>query len=60
LTSLEPTNLLAHAGHAVYDHPAMAVIMGLALIVPWIVLFLVGRWFVRAAREEEEQQQPRG
>jgi Sec-independent protein secretion pathway component TatC len=57
---LEPTNLLAHAGHAVYDHPAMAVIMALALIVPWIVLFLVGRWFVRAAREEEEQQQPRG
>jgi hypothetical protein len=56
---LEPTNLLAHAGHAVYDHPAMAVIMGLALIVQWIVLFLVGRWFVRAAREEEEHQ-PRG
>ena len=59
MTSLESTNLLAHAGHAVYDHPAMAVIMALALIVPWIVLFLVGRWFVRASREDEQKQQPR-
>lgn len=51
------TNLLAHGGHPVYDHPAMAAVMALALIVPWTVLFFVGRWFIRS-RDEDEQGQP--
>ena len=50
---MEPLSLLAHGGHPVYDHPAMAAIMALALIIPWTVLFLVGRWFLRQRDEED-------
>jgi hypothetical protein len=55
---MEPLCLLAHSGHAVYDHPAMAAVMALALIIPWTVLFLVGRWFIRA--RDADARQPTG
>ena len=44
---MEPLSVLAHGGHPTYDHPAMAALMVLALVVPWIVLVLVARWFLR-------------
>jgi membrane protein DedA with SNARE-associated domain len=51
---MELVGLLAHGGHPAYDHPAMAAIMVLALLIPWTVLFLVGRWFIRQRDDEEK------
>ena len=50
---MEPLILLAHGGHAAYEHPAMAVLMALALIVPWMVLILVARWFLRHRNDDD-------
>jgi len=44
---------LAHAGHPVYDHPAVAAIGLAALIIPWVVLFFVGRIFLRSSRDRD-------
>jgi cytochrome c-type biogenesis protein CcmH/NrfF len=49
--------LLAHAGHPVYDHPALAVIAIAAIVIPLLVLGVVGRIFVRSARAERERDQ---
>ena len=48
--------LIAHGGHPVYDHPAMAAIAITAIIVPLLVLAFIGRVFVRSAREERERE----
>ena len=47
---------LAHSGHPLYDHPAMAGIAIAAMVVPLILLAVVGRIFVRAAKHEAEQE----
>lgn len=52
---MELDTLLAHAGHAVYDHPALAAVFILALVIPWTVLVLVGRWFIRQRGEDERR-----
>jgi ABC-type glycerol-3-phosphate transport system permease component len=46
--------LIAHGGHPLYDHPAMAAIAIAAIVIPLIVLAVIGRIFVRAARDERE------
>jgi hypothetical protein len=51
--------LLAHAGHPVYDHPAVAVIAIAAIVIPLVVLGVVGRIFVRAARDDRERESTR-
>lgn len=43
---------LAHSGHPLYDHPAMAGIAIAAIVVPLILLAVVGRIFVRAAKQD--------
>ncbi|HEX2416447.1 MAG TPA: hypothetical protein VHJ37_14650 [Thermoleophilaceae bacterium] len=48
--------LIAHAGHPLYDHPAMAAIAIAAIIVPLVVLAVVGRIFVRAAKKDREHE----
>ena len=48
--------LLAHAGHPVYDHPAMAAIAIAAIIIPLVVLGVVGRIFVRAAKQDRDRE----
>ena len=53
---MELDTLLAHGGHAVYDHPALAAVFILALVIPWTVLVLVGRWFIRQRDEDEREQ----
>jgi hypothetical protein len=50
--------LLAHGGHPVYDHPAMAAIAIAAIVVPLIVLAVIGRIFWRASKEEERGRKP--
>jgi hypothetical protein len=52
--------LLAHAGHPVYDHPALAAIGIAAIVIPLVVLGVVGRIFVRAARDEERDTKTPG
>jgi|Tabmets5t2r1_1033131.scaffolds.fasta_scaffold03764_3 ABC-type glycerol-3-phosphate transport system permease component len=52
--------LLAHGGHPVYDHPAMAAIAVAAIVIPLVVLGVVGRIFVRAARDEERDTKTLG
>jgi hypothetical protein len=54
---MELDTLLAHGGHAVYDHPALAAVFILALVIPWTILVLVGRWFIRQ-RDDEERREP--
>jgi hypothetical protein len=46
--------LLAHPGHALYDHPAMAALAIAALVVPMVVLVVVGRVFWRAAKNDPD------
>jgi hypothetical protein len=46
--------LIAHGGHPLYDHPAMAAIAIAAIVIPLVVLGVIGRIFVRAARDERE------
>ncbi|HLM10277.1 MAG TPA: hypothetical protein VK307_11230 [Thermoleophilaceae bacterium] len=53
-------DLLAHAGHPVYDHPAMAAIAIAAMVIPLLVLVFLGRVFWRAAKRDEEQRPPAG
>ena len=45
--------LIAHAGHPVYDHPAMGAIAVAAMVIPFVVLFFVARIFLRARDEDE-------
>jgi hypothetical protein len=52
---MELDTLVAHGGHAVYDHPALAAVFILALVIPWTVLVLVGRWFIRQRDEDERR-----
>jgi hypothetical protein len=51
---MQATTLLAHGGHPVYDHPALAAVFVLALVIPWVVLFLVGRAFLRARDDDDK------
>ena len=53
---MQPLTVLAHGGHPAYDHPAMAVLMALALIVPWMVLIFVARWFLRQRDQDKRDQ----
>jgi ABC-type glycerol-3-phosphate transport system permease component len=48
--------LIAHGGHPLYDHPAMAAIAIAAIIIPLIVLAVIGRIFVRAAKQDRESE----
>jgi hypothetical protein len=50
---MELDTLFAHGGHSVYDHPALAAVFILALAIPWAVLVLVGRWFIRQRDEDD-------
>lgn len=50
--------LLAHGGHPLYDHPAMAAIAIAAIVIPLIVLAVIGRIFWRASKEEERASKP--
>lgn len=50
--------LLAHGGHPVYDHPAMAAIAIAAMVIPLIVLVFIGRIFWRASKEDEHERPP--
>jgi hypothetical protein len=45
-------DLIAHGGHALYDHPAMMAISLAALIIPLIVLGFVAKIFVRSAKRD--------
>ena len=47
-------DLLAHGGHALYDHPAMMAISLAALIIPLIVLAFVAKIFVSSARRDAD------
>ena len=48
--------LLAHGGHPLYDHPAMAAIAIAAIVIPLLVLAWIGRIFWRSAKEEERRE----
>ncbi|HZG48693.1 MAG TPA: hypothetical protein VEY90_04165 [Thermoleophilaceae bacterium] len=50
--------LLAHGGHPIYDHPAMAAIAVAAMVIPLIVLAVIGRVFWRAAKQDEQDPPP--
>lgn len=50
--------LLAHGGHPLYDHPAMAAIAVAAMVIPMIVLAVIGRIFWRASKEDEREHPP--
>jgi hypothetical protein len=56
LAHMELGSSLAHGGHAIYDHPALAAVFILALVIPWTVLILVGRWFIRQRDEDERRR----
>jgi hypothetical protein len=47
-------DLIAHGGHALYDHPAMMAISLAALIIPLIVLGFVAKLFVREAKRDRD------
>ena len=47
---------IAHAGHALYDHPAMIGISLAALIIPLLVLAYVGRFFWRASKDDPDRK----
>lgn len=49
-------DLIAHGGHALYDHPAMIAISLAALIVPLVVLAYVGRFFWRASKDDADRK----
>jgi hypothetical protein len=46
--------LIAHGGHAIYDHPAMMAISLAALVIPLIVLGFVAKIFVRSAKNDRD------
>jgi hypothetical protein len=50
--------LLAHSGHPVYDHPAMAAIAIAAMVIPFVVLAVIGRIFWRASKDDEQESPP--
>jgi RsiW-degrading membrane proteinase PrsW (M82 family) len=47
-------DLIAHAGHALYDHPAMMAISLAALIIPLIVLAFVAKIFLSSAKRDRD------
>jgi hypothetical protein len=49
-------DLIAHGGHALYDHPAMMAISLAALIIPMCVLVVVGRLFWRASKDDPDRR----
>ena len=49
-------DLIAHAGHPVYDHPAMAAIAIAAMVIPMGVLVFVGRVFWRASKDDPDRR----
>jgi hypothetical protein len=49
-------DLIAHGGHALYDHPAMMAISLAALIIPLLVLAFVGRFFWRASKDDPDRK----
>jgi hypothetical protein len=49
-------DLIAHAGHDVYDHPAMAVIAIAAMLIPLGVLAVLGRVFWRASKNDPDRK----
>jgi hypothetical protein len=58
LPSQAMLDLLAHGGHPIYDHPAMAAIAVAAMVIPLIVLAVIGRVFWRAAKQDERERPP--
>ena len=55
-STLGSVDLIAHAGHALYDHPAMMAISLAALIIPMFVLVFVGRFFWRASKDDPDRK----
>jgi 2-keto-4-pentenoate hydratase len=53
---LGSVDLIAHAGHAVYDHPAMAAIAVAAMVIPMGVLVVLGRVFWRASKNDPDRK----
>jgi RsiW-degrading membrane proteinase PrsW (M82 family) len=47
-------DLIAHGGHALYDHPAMMAISLAALIIPLIVLAFVAKIFLNSAKRDRD------
>ena len=45
-------DLIAHGGHALYDHPAMMAISLAAIIIPLVVLGVVAKIFVNSAKRD--------
>ena len=52
---LSPLFELAHAGHGIHGPAwALAAIAIAAMVIPMVALVFVGRYFVRAAKRDEE------
>jgi hypothetical protein len=49
-------DLIAHGGHSVYDHPAMAAIAIAAMVIPFGVLVVIGRVFWRASKNDPDAE----
>ena len=47
-------DLLAHGGHALYDHPAMIALSLAALVIPLIVLAFVAKFFLNSAKRDRD------
>jgi hypothetical protein len=59
---LSPVLELAHAGHGIHGPVwALAAIAIAAMVIPFLILGFVGRYFIRAAkRDEQARLQHRG
>jgi hypothetical protein len=54
---LSPLFELAHAGHSIHGPAwALAAIAIAAMVIPMLILVFVGRFFIRAAKRDEEAQ----
>jgi hypothetical protein len=54
---LSPLFELAHAGHGIHGPVwALAAIAIAAMVIPMVILVFVGRFFIRAAKRDEEAQ----
>ena len=59
MSRMDPSPLfeLAHAGHGIHGPVwALAAIAIAAMVIPMVILVFVGRFFIRAAKRDEEAQ----
>ena len=47
-------DLIAHSGHALYDHPAMMAISLAAIVIPLLVLAYVAKIFLDSAKNDKD------